>query len=61
MLLWLCILETTPEKKWPSTLANSTLLILFSEMLKISKVMSSRSQNMVKGNIESSGICHLLK
>jgi hypothetical protein len=38
----------------PSTLANSTLIILFSEMLKISKTISSKSKNIyiVKKNSE---------
>jgi hypothetical protein len=39
-------------KTYPSssTLASSTLIILFSEMLKISKIISSKSKNIVKEN-----------
>jgi hypothetical protein len=44
-----------------STLANSTLIILFSEMLKFSKIISSKSKNIVKDNSEYLGIFHLLK
>jgi hypothetical protein len=46
---------------YPSTLANSTLIILFSEMLKFSKLISSNSKNIVKDNSEYLGIFHLLK
>jgi hypothetical protein len=47
---------------YPSTLANSwTLILLFSEMLKFSKIISSKSKNIVKENQEYSGIFHLLK
>jgi len=42
-------------------LANSTLIILFSEMLKFSKIISSKSKNIVKDNSEYLGIFHLLK
>jgi hypothetical protein len=35
-----------------STLGNSTLIILFSEMLKILKIISSKSKNIVKVNGE---------
>jgi len=48
-------------EKYPSTLANSTLIILFSEMLKFSKIISSKSNNIVKENLEYSRIFHLLK
>jgi hypothetical protein len=35
---------------YPSnTLANSTLIILFSEMLKFSKIISSKSKNNCEG------------
>jgi hypothetical protein len=44
-----------------STLASSTLITLFSEMLKISKMISSNSKNIVKENREYLGIFHLLK
>jgi hypothetical protein len=36
-------------------------VILFSEMLKISKIISSKSKNIVKENLEYSGKYHLLK
>jgi hypothetical protein len=45
---------------YPSILANLTWIILFSEMLKISKINSSKSKNIVKDNIEYLGIFHLL-
>jgi hypothetical protein len=41
-----------------STLANSTLIILFSEMLKFSKNVSSKSKNIVKENSECLRIFH---
>jgi hypothetical protein len=44
-----------------STLASSTLIILFSEMLKFSKIISSKSKNIVKENSKYLGIYHLLK
>jgi hypothetical protein len=47
--------------KYPSTLANSTLIILCSEMLNFLKIISSKSQNIVKDNSEYLGIFHLLK
>jgi hypothetical protein len=47
--------------KYPSTLANSALIILFSEMLKFSKMIFSKSKNIVKDNSEYLGILHLLK
>jgi hypothetical protein len=37
-------------------LANSTLIILFSEMLKFSKMISSKSKKIVKDNSEYLGI-----
>jgi hypothetical protein len=40
----------------PGTLANSKLIILFSKMLKISKIISSKSKNVVKNNSEYLGI-----
>jgi hypothetical protein len=43
-----------------STLANLTLM-LFLEMLKITKITFSKSKNIVKDNSESLGIFHLLK
>jgi hypothetical protein len=49
-------------KTYPSsTLASSTLIILFSEMLKILKIISSKSKNIVKDNSEHLGIFYLLK
>ncbi len=44
-----------------STLANSTLIILFFEIFKIFKIISSNSKNIVKDNSEYLGIFHLLK
>jgi hypothetical protein len=44
-----------------STLANLTLIILFSEMLKFSKIISSKSKNIVKDNSEYLWIFYLLK
>jgi len=46
---------------YPSTLANLTLILLFSEMLKFSKTISSKSKNIVKENNEYLGIFHFLK
>jgi hypothetical protein len=46
---------------YPSTLANSTLLILFSKMLRISKIICSKSKNIVKDNSEYSRNFPLLK
>jgi hypothetical protein len=46
---------------YPKTLANSTLTILFSEMVKFSKNILSKSKNIVKDNNEYLGIFHLLK
>ncbi len=36
--------------KYPSTLANLTLTILFLELLRFSKIISSKSKNIVKDN-----------
>ncbi len=44
-----------------STLASSTLIILFSEMLKLSKNISFKSENIVKENNEYLEILDLLK
>jgi hypothetical protein len=46
---------------YPSTLANLTLIILFSKMLKFSEIISSKSKNIVKQYGEYLGIFHLLK
>ncbi len=46
---------------YPSTLANLTPIILFEEMLKFSKISSSKSTNIVKDNCEYLGIFHFLK
>jgi hypothetical protein len=53
---WLFLLGTNH-----STLINSTLIILFSEMLKFSKIIRSKSKDIVKENNEYLGIFHLLK
>jgi hypothetical protein len=42
-----------------STLASLTLIILFSEMLKISKIISSKSKNILKENSEYLRIFHI--
>ncbi len=47
--------------KYLSTLANSTLIILFSTMLNFSNFISFKSKNIVKENSEYLGIFHLLK
>jgi hypothetical protein len=44
-----------------STLASSTLNILFSEMLKFSKIIFSKSKNIVKKNSEYLGIFHFVE
>jgi hypothetical protein len=44
--VWSHILSTIGDAL--STFANSTLIILFSEMLKFSKMISSESKNIVK-------------
>ncbi len=49
------------ESGYLSTLTNLTLTILFSKMLKFSKIISSKSKNMVKDNSEYFGIFYLLK
>jgi hypothetical protein len=36
------------EGKYPNTLDNSTLIVLFLEFLKFSKIISSKSKNIVK-------------
>jgi hypothetical protein len=40
------------DEKSPSSLANFTLIILFSEMLKFSKIISSKSKNIVKFELQ---------
>jgi hypothetical protein len=45
----------------PSNLANSTLIILFQEMLEFSNFISSKSKNIVKDNSECLRIFYLLK
>ncbi len=42
-------------------LANLTLIILFSDMLKFSKIIFFKSKNIVKDNNEYLGLSHLLK
>jgi hypothetical protein len=49
------------EKGYLSTLPKSTLIILFSKMLKRSKMISSRSKNIVKENSGYLRIFHSLK
>jgi hypothetical protein len=52
------------ENNWKctfSTLASSTLIILFSEMLKFSKIISSKSKNIIKENSKYVEIFHFLK
>jgi hypothetical protein len=44
-----------------STLANLTLILLFSEIFKFSKIISSKSKNIVKENSEYLRIIHVLK
>ncbi len=44
-----------------STSSNSTLIILFSKMLKMLKIISSKSKNIMKESCEHLGIFHLLK
>ncbi len=53
--------KTQTQTKYPSTLANWTLIILFSEMLKFSNFISSKSENIVKDNSEYLRIFHLLR
>jgi hypothetical protein len=48
--------EKLKIEDYPSTLAHSTLIILFSETLKISKIISSKSENIVKDDNEYLGI-----
>ncbi len=55
------IYQIVPMIYYPSTLANSTLIILFSEMLKISKIISSKSKNIVKDNSEYLGIFYFVE
>jgi hypothetical protein len=50
-----------PQKLKISTLVNSTLFILFYEMLEFSNIISSKSTNVVKENSEYLGMFHLLK
>jgi hypothetical protein len=47
--------------EYPSTLANSTLIILFSEMLKFSNFISSKFKNIVKKNSEYLRIFHVFE
>ncbi len=42
-------------------MASSTLIILFSKMLKFSKIISSKSKNIAKENSEYFRIFHLLR
>jgi hypothetical protein len=47
--------------KYLNTLPSLALIIFFLEMLKISKMISSKSKNIVKENSEYLRIFHLLK
>jgi hypothetical protein len=55
------IKETNLQDIQLSTLANSTLIILFSDLLKISKIISSKSKIIMKYNSEYLRIFYLLK
>jgi hypothetical protein len=48
-------------EKCPSTLANLTLIILFSENADFLKLFFPNQKNIVKENSEYLGIFHLLK
>jgi hypothetical protein len=48
--------ERLKIEDYPSTLTHSTLIILFSETYKISKIISSKSENIVKDSNEYLGI-----
>jgi hypothetical protein len=48
--------KTLKIEDYPSTLAYSNLIILFSETLKILKIISSKSENIVKDNKEYLGM-----
>jgi hypothetical protein len=50
-----------PHRQYAITLAESTLIILFSELLKFSQISSSKSKNIVKDNTQYLGTFHLLK
>jgi hypothetical protein len=45
----------------PSYIGHFDINYIFSEMLKISKNLSSRSQNTLKENIESLGLFYFMK
>jgi hypothetical protein len=47
--------------EYTNTLANLTLITLFSEMLKFSKIISSKSKTIVKKNSEYLKIFDVLK
>jgi hypothetical protein len=51
-VLLLLLLYYYLNNNYPSTLADSTLIVLFSEMLKVSEIISSKSKNIVKDNSE---------
>jgi len=53
--------ERLKIEDYPSTLANSTIIIFFSETLTISRKNSSKSENIVKDNNEYLAIFYLLK
>jgi len=47
--------------RYPSTLVNLTLIILYLKLLKFSKTIFSKSKNIVKDNSEFLRMFHLLK
>ncbi len=61
------VLSTYPKTdikcQYPSTLANSTLILLFSEMFENveNDIICSKSKDIVKENNEYLGTFHLLK
>jgi hypothetical protein len=58
----ICYSITIVKCLYPSTLANLTLIILFSELLKFfQKFISSKSKKIVNDISEYLGIFHLLK
>jgi hypothetical protein len=55
------LLSSLKNNRYFSTLASSTLIILFSKMLKFSKIISSKSKNIMKENSEYLKIFRLLE
>jgi len=54
-------LGTQKIRKYPSIMANLTLIIFFFEILKFSKIIASKSKNILKNNSEYLETFHLLK